>query len=258
MSSTQYEPLARLDAARSELHAANGRVHDLERLREQFVATVGHELNTPLTSIRAFAEILLNEPDLDEEQRRDFLQIVVNESERLTRVTNDVLDLARIDRKTRTEWHMRRTNMLRLLENAVQSVAPLYRQRDVKLVKELPEHPVLITIDRERILQVVVSLLSNATQFCERGKGQVKLSMSCTQNLMTLSVADDGVAVGSHDHSVNHKRFPQPGNGQPANHENTSLTFAHCKYIVEHHWGRIWIDSEPGERRLFFFALPIN
>ena len=90
----QFEPLGKPNAADVERHAADARSQELDRLEEDFVSTVSHELRTPLTSIRAFAEILLSEPDLDLQQRRNFLQIVVNESERLTRATDDVLNLA--------------------------------------------------------------------------------------------------------------------------------------------------------------------
>lgn len=92
MNSIQFKPLNKPEIAGSDQRSAVERLHELERLRDEFESTVSHELRTPLTSIRAFAEILLSEPDLEPEQRRNFLQIVVNETKRLTRLTNDVLD----------------------------------------------------------------------------------------------------------------------------------------------------------------------
>ncbi len=90
----EFEPQGKPKASSSEMHAAGARVQELEQLKDEFVSAVSHELRTPLTSIRAVAEILLSEPELDLQQRRDFLKIMVNESKRLTRVTDDVLDLA--------------------------------------------------------------------------------------------------------------------------------------------------------------------
>jgi signal transduction histidine kinase len=96
-----------LEAASAELREANNRLRELDRLKDEFISTVTHELRTPLTSIRAFSEILLANPDMEVEQRSKFLGIIVKESERLTRLINQVLDMAKID-SDRVEWRIDR------------------------------------------------------------------------------------------------------------------------------------------------------
>ena len=138
----QFGPQGKANAAGGELHAASARVRELEQLKDDFVSTVSHELRTPLTSIRAFAEILLSEPDLDLKQRQHFLQIVINESERLTRVTNGVLDLARIE-SGRVDWSMQPADLRQLIEDAVVSVVQRYQEHGIELHKDLPGEPVI-------------------------------------------------------------------------------------------------------------------
>ena len=94
-----------LEAATADLRAANERLKQLDRMKDDFVATVSHEVRTPLTSIRSFSEILRDNPDLDPDQRREFITIIVQESERLSRLINDILDLAKMEAGT-SDWHM--------------------------------------------------------------------------------------------------------------------------------------------------------
>jgi signal transduction histidine kinase len=93
-----------LEAATADLRAANARLQELDRLKDDFISTVTHELRTPLTSIRAMAEILQSRPDLDAERRAHFVSVIVKESERLTRLINQVLDLAKLESGA-ADWH---------------------------------------------------------------------------------------------------------------------------------------------------------
>ena len=142
-----------LEVTGAELVSANQRLRELDRLKDEFVSTVSHELRTPLTSIRAFSEILRDNLELPKDERRRFLDIVVKEIKRLTRLTNDVLDLARIE-SGRMEWNIQRVDLLDLVKESVAAVDQLFNERRIKLQCMLPSEPALAEVDRDRIMQV--------------------------------------------------------------------------------------------------------
>ena len=133
-----------LEAASTELREANHRLRELDRLKDEFISTVTHELRTPLTSIRAFSEILLANPEMDVEQRSKFLSIIVKESERLTRLINQVLDMGKMD-SGRTEWSVENLDLRARIQDAISSTSQLCHDKAVALHENLGEQPVLIT-----------------------------------------------------------------------------------------------------------------
>jgi signal transduction histidine kinase len=183
-----------LEAATAELRAANKRLQELDRMKDEFVSTVSHELRTPLTSIRAFTEILLNEPNLPDTERQQFLEIVVGETERLTRLTNEVLDLAKIE-AGRMEWHMEHIDMRQIIEQSVAAVSQLFNERKVALESELPSERAIVNADRDRMMQVVINLLSNAAKFCQSGSGKVKVSLTPDRHRFRVAVLDNGPGI---------------------------------------------------------------
>ena len=153
-----------LEAATAELRTANARLTQLDQLKDDFIATVSHELRTPLTSIRSFSEILRDVPDLSRAERAQFLDIVVKEFERLTRLINDILDMSKIE-AGKMEWHVSRFDLGEVVEDAVAATSALYRERQVAvrllLARDLPP----VEADRDRLQQVMINLLSNAAKF---------------------------------------------------------------------------------------------
>ena len=144
--SRQLEQKSReLEAATAELRAANERLKELDQLKDDFVATVSHELRTPLTSIRSFSEILRDNPDLDQEQRQEFVSIIVKESERLSRLINDILDLAKMEAGT-SEWHMADLAPRAVIEQALAATAGLFAKArhislETRIAADLPPDP---------------------------------------------------------------------------------------------------------------------
>ena len=117
-----------LENATAELTAANEQLKELDKLKDEFLSTVTHELRTPLTSVRAFSEILHDNPSLDTEERKRFLGIIIRESERLTRLINQVLDLTKIE-AGRMEWRMGEVNLKEVIEDAVATLSHLFEER---------------------------------------------------------------------------------------------------------------------------------
>ena len=164
-----------LEITSEQLRRVNQRLTELDRLKDEFISTVSHELRTPLTSIRSFSEILLDNPELAVAQRNQFLDIVVKESERLTRLINDILDLSRIG-SGQMEWHLSSCDPKEVIADALAATDGLFRAKQIRVEPELgPELP-RITVDRDRLMQVVINLLSNAAKFVQAGSGRVKVS----------------------------------------------------------------------------------
>src|SRR5206468_2009015 len=146
-----------LEAATAELRAANERLKELDRLKDDFVSTVTHELRTPLTSIRAFTQILLEHPEVDAEQRSKFLGIITKETERLTRLINQVLDLSKIE-SGKAEWRESMLDLRELIGDAVTGMSQVFEERDIRIDVEVPEKAAPVRADVDRIIQVMLNL----------------------------------------------------------------------------------------------------
>lgn len=263
-----------LEAATAELRQANEQLQELDRLKDDFLATMAHELRTPLTSIRSFTEILFDNPELEPEERARFLAIVLKENERLTRLINQVLDLAKIEAGESTQARAL-VDPAALVRDALASVARLAEEKGVELESNLasdgadeaqgggngiPE----LWIDHDRMMQVLLNLLSNALKF---SRDWIGVEMDRDEHHLRLAVSDDGPGILVEDRFEVFEKFRQAsGNGGtsrgltaagPAT-AGTGLGLPICRGIVQTHGGEIWVeDSERGGARLVF-ALPLR
>ena len=245
----------KLQATSRELRAANERLTELDHLKDEFVSTVSHELRTPLTSIRAFSEILLNTPDLDQQEREKFLRIIVKESERLTRLINDVLDMAKVE-SGRMDWNIELTEADTIVTDAVNAVYQLYQERKIKLEKQIPAESISLEVDKDRILQVLINILSNSAKFCESETGKVKVGIKLRPDLLEFYVDDNGPGIDHENQALIFEKFHQVSDQQSGKPKGSGLGLAISKLIIEHHNGRIWVESEPGNGCSFRFTLP--
>jgi Na+/proline symporter/nitrogen-specific signal transduction histidine kinase len=244
-----------LEAATAELRQANERLQELDRLKDEFVSTVTHELRTPLTSIRAFSEILLANGDMDLNQRGEFLGIVVKESERLTRLINEVLDLAKLD-SGRVDWHMEQVDLQALMRDAINATSQLFRDNQVALTEELGEGPVVVAGDYDRITQVIINLLSNAVKFSPSKVGHVIMRLINEHDHVRIEVQDNGPGIPYDQQPLIFKRFHQVSDQRAGKPKGTGLGLAISERIIERHAGRIWVESEPGHGATFKLKLP--
>ena len=246
-----------LEAASAELREANTRLRELDRLKDEFISTVTHELRTPLTSIRAFSEILLANPDMDVEQRGKFLGIIVKESERLTRLINQVLDMAKID-SGRIDWHIEELDLRALIQDAISSTSQLFRDKAVTLREELGDQPVIIAGDHDRLTQVIINLLSNAVKFCPEQTGEVILRLWPVADCWRIEVHDNGPGIAQDQHKLIFEKFHQVNDALAGKPKGTGLGLPISQKIVEHHNGRIWVESEIGQGATFIVELPMK
>jgi signal transduction histidine kinase len=245
-----------LMAATTELRAANERLKELDRLKDDFVSTVTHELRTPLTSIRAFSEILHDNPGLDAEERQKFLTIIIQESERLTRLINQVLDLAKLE-SGRAEWQVGEVDVKAVVADSIDATGQLYRAKNVGLTTRLPDAAPLVRADRDRLVQVLINLLSNAVKFVPSDGGQVVVEVAGAAGMLRVSVSDNGPGIDAASQQLIFEKFRQAGDTLTGKPHGTGLGLPISRQIIEHFGGRLWVDSVPGAGATFTFELPV-
>jgi Na+/proline symporter/nitrogen-specific signal transduction histidine kinase len=244
-----------LEAATASLRAANERLKELDRLKDDFISTVTHELRTPLTSIRAFSEILHDNPGIDAEERHRFLGLIIKESERLTRLINQVLDLAKLESGL-AEWHSAELDMAEVIADAANATGALFRSKEVALELRLDPAVPSVLADRDRLMQVMLNLFSNAVKFCEPRKGRVIVRLTTASREVRVDVRDNGPGISREHQKVIFDKFRQVGDTLTQKPAGTGLGLTICSQIVGHFGGRLWVKSEAGEGSEFSFTLP--
>jgi signal transduction histidine kinase len=250
------EKSQQLEAATAELTAANERLKELDKMKDDFVSTVSHEFRTPLTSIRSFSEIVHDNPDLGIEQRSEFLNIIVQESERLTRLINDILDLAKME-AGKTEWQMREIAPKQVIDKALAAMAGLLAKNphirfETHIADDLPN----VFVDADRLTQVLVNLISNAVKFCNRENGLVSITARPEGASLRVDVSDNGIGIAKKDRRKVFERFQQAGDTLIDKPQGTGLGLPICLHIVEWFGGQIWFESELGKGSTFSFRIP--
>jgi signal transduction histidine kinase/DNA-binding response OmpR family regulator len=249
---------------------ARAAAEDADAAKSAFLSTVSHELRTPLTSVLGFAKIIKKRledrifPLVPTEDRKvqqtiqqvqENLQVVVGEGERLTKLIDDVLDLAKIE-AGKLEWHMEPVTVQEVIDHATAATSSLLEPKGLKLVKAVDSTLPAITGDRDRLIQVVINLISNAVKFTDAG------SVTCRavrrNGEVVVSVIDTGVGISPADQPKVFERFKQVGDTLTDKPKGTGLGLPICREIVEHHGGRVWVESEPGKGSTFSFSLPLG
>ncbi|MDX9698148.1 MAG: sensor histidine kinase [Rhodocyclaceae bacterium] len=254
--SRQLEDKSRaLEAATTELRAANEQLKELDRLKDDIMSSVTHELRTPLTSIRALSEMLHEDPDMPLADRRRFLGIIVSETERLTRLVNQVLDLAKIE-SGHAEWHNTDIDMCALVEHAMETTGQLFIDRGVTVSLRLPEARPRLLADHDRLLQVLINLLSNAAKFAPRDAGRVEIRVSASDDAVRVEVQDNGPGIAPEFMPYVFEKFRQGGD-QRDRPQGTGLGLPISRQIIEHFGGHMWVEPAPGQGAIFCFTLPM-
>ena len=245
-----------LERATAELRQANEQLKSLDRLKDDFMSSVTHELRTPLTSIRALAELIRDDAGMELAQRQHFMVIIVSETERLTRLVNQVLDMAKIE-SGNAEWHNSEVDLRALLSRAVETTAEMFRERQCEVRLHLPPEALLLRADPDRLMQVVLNLLSNAVKFVPVPGGRVVVSLASDVSGLTVRVQDNGPGVPADQQSLIFERFRQGGDGI-SRPQGTGLGLPISRQIVEHFGGRLWHEAGSGQGACFAFHLPWN
>lgn len=245
-----------LEKVTAELRAANERLKELDSMKDEFVSTVTHELRTPLTSIRSLAEILRDSPNLDPERNKNFTGIIVKESERLTRLIGRVLDFQKFE-SGNMEWRVSKTDLKEVVTDSLTATERLIRDKNIEVILDLPEHETFVRGAKDRLIQVMINLISNAVKFCGPD-GVIEIVLGIENGHLRLDVRDNGAGIDTGDLEIVFEKFrqvPKKHGGKP---DGTGLGLPIARKIVELHGGKIWGESEPGIGSTFSFTLPLS
>lgn len=258
------EELERRVKRRTEaLEKANDELKALDQMKDAFLSSVSHELRTPLTSIRSYTEILLRYDDESHETRQEFLEIILNESERLTRLINEFLDLSKIE-----AGRIAYRDGLVCLEAIIRKVARAQRQllceKGLRLHVDIEPGLRRLVADGDRIQQVMTNLLGNAIKFSFDKGGIFIRAASCLRNRtgtpetwVKVSVTDQGIGIDEKDFELIFDKFGQVSSDTLTDKpRGTGLGLPICREIISHYGGDIWVESERGKGSTFSFTLP--
>lgn len=237
-----------------ELSAANERLKELDRLKADFITTVTHELRTPITSIKALSAILRDNSGLPPAQRQEFLDIIVSESERVSRLINQVLDLEKTQSAT-AEWKSGPLDLEALVRQACSGFRQAMEEKGIALEIAMPGRPVWVEASSDPLTQVFVNLLSNAVKFCESPGGRIGLSLEVRDGMAVACVRDNGRGIAPGDQELIFGQFTQLSHRQQGKPTGSGLGLYISKRIIERYGGRIRVESRPGEGAAFFVEL---
>ena len=239
-----------------ELREANKKLLTLDKAKDGFLSSISHEMRTPLTSIRSFAEILLaygSEESI--ETRTEFLTIIKNEAERLSRLINQILDFAKIE-AGKMDWENETFDFVGLVGELVSILSGLVKVKQVRFDVNVPDEAVMYRGDRDRLVQVLMNLVSNAWKFSPEN-GEIGITLKKMQSGIQVCISDQGVGVSSEEEKlVIFEKFRQIGNTLTDKPQGTGLGLPISREIVLRHGGEIWCEDNPGGGALFKFHLP--
>ena len=237
-----------------ELRAEREQIAELHKMKSQFIAAVSHELRTPLTSITAYSETLRSTNIQTDDATRDrFLRVIHDESRRLTRIVDDILDLAMMD-SGRVRMSCRAIDVARVLRDALDVIEPIAAEKGITIAGPESE-PVHLHADPDLLKQLTVNLLENAVKFSGHGTG-VRIELECESSSVRIVVTDEGPGIPADRLDLIFLRFYQVDGSNSRAHGGSGLGLAICRSIATWHDGRIWAESELGKGARFVVSLP--
>lgn len=243
-----------------QLTEANEQLKILDRMKADFITTVTHELRTPVTSIKALSKILQDHHDEIPRDKADgYLRIIVSESERISRLINQVLDLEKLNAENSGATHFQPVRLTEIVSLAAAGMAELFHEKRVTFSVDLPENEAVVVCgDRDRLTQVVVNLLSNALKFTAEEEGQVHVALSKNRRSAILKVTDNGIGMEAEKQSLIFEKFTQISPGKTGKPTGSGLGLFITRKIVEDHGGQISVESTLGRGSAFEVRLPLH
>lgn len=255
---------ASLSVIQKEKGLVNGLIvvlHDItehekiDRDRREFVANVSHELRTPLTTMRSYLEALADGAWRDEEIAPRFIEVTQNETERMIRLVNDLLQLSKLDSK---DYKLKKTRVHFIpYFHKVINRFELTKKENVSFVRDFPDEKIIVYMDEDKITQVLDNIISNALKYSPQG-GTITFRVEKIEDYIQVSVKDEGVGIPKSDLSKIFERFYRVDKARSRKLGGTGLGLAIAKEVVVAHGGRIWAESQERKGTTIYFTLPIE
>ncbi|WP_422373702.1 sensor histidine kinase [Flagellimonas sp.] len=242
-----------LAAMAQQLKLANEELRIQDKLKDEFLDTVAHELKTPVTSIKAASEVL-EDADMPPDLRTKFLENINKDSDRLDTLIRNILDLEKLS-GNRTELEMDYYDMSDTIQKAIHGVEQIATKKGVS-IKFSKKQNVFATYDEDRILQVLTNLLSNSLKFTEPQTGKIRILLEELETEVSVIVKDNGRGIPHEDKAYIFDKFYQSKNQNIKKPQGSGLGLAICKKIVESHAGTISVDKDYKKGALIRFSIP--
>jgi signal transduction histidine kinase len=231
------------------------RLEELSALKSEFVSSVSHELRTPLTSIQMFAETLLTRKVKTPKKRDEYLRIIQGESERLTRLINNVLDFAKIERGIK-QYTLKPTNVKTVLEGVLKSLGYQFEERGFHVTSRLPKGLPLVDADQDAVEEAVINLLSNAMKYSGKGR-RIQVTMKAEKGSIAITVKDQGIGIPEAELPNIFEKFYRAREGTAKYSAGAGLGLALVKHIMDAHGGEVKVQSKMGKGSSFTLLFPI-
>ncbi|WP_428909353.1 two-component system histidine kinase PnpS [Niallia sp. Krafla_26] len=225
----------------------------LEQTRKDFVANVSHELRTPVTSIKGFAETLLDGAMKDQETLEYFLSIILKESDRLQSLIYDLLELSKIE-KEGFSLSIATIDLMQILQESISIVEGKAAEKDISILFEKPNDDLMIEGDNYRLKQVFINIISNAVSYTPNG-GNVSIEIEDTPKKVTIHVVDTGMGIEKEEIPRIFERFYRVNKARDRNTGGTGLGLAIVKHLLEAHKGKVTVKSKVGKGTTFSIEL---
>ncbi|MFV8322214.1 ATP-binding protein [Flavobacterium sp. LB3P21] len=238
-----------------QLKNANQELVNKDIQKDEFLDTVTHELRTPITAIRAASEILHDDDDIPEKLRKQFLQNIISESDRLNRLIDKILDLEKFE-TGKQKIYLSKNNITKTIKNTLESLNQLIKNKKISIEFDDSNKVIRAFYDEERIVQVIHNLLSNAIKFCSETNGKIAISILENETNIEVKIHNNGKIIKEEDAEAIFDKFYQSRNQNIKKPVGSGLGLAICKQIIEHHKGSIWSENNVTDGATFIFTLP--
>lgn len=246
-----------------DLEQANKKLKEQDQKKTNFLDTVAHDLRTPLTSIRAYADLLLRFPDESEKIKQEFLDTIIKESDRMASLINDYLDLTKLENGT-LHYRFQKVNLAEMIREFERINQGECKIREIRICSRISEPLPLILADPDRLRQVFSNLLSNAIKYSP-AQGEIRIEASCEKNTeicqgkdwIEVSVSDEGPGIPDEFHEIIFDKFRQIDGPIPRTKGGTGLGLPISREIIAKHGGMICVEKHNGKGTCLKFRIPV-
>jgi two-component system phosphate regulon sensor histidine kinase PhoR len=225
-------------------------------MRDQFIDTATHELRTPLSNIKAYAEMLATCDRIELEQQKEFCNIINSEVTRLARFVDDLLSISSMEVGSLSA-ERQKVETVRLFDEVLAKVQPMMQKKDIQFEVRLPEKMRDLTLDKEKMVAVLVNLLGNAAKYTPAG-GHVALKVKLDDKLLQIAVEDTGVGINAEELPLVFEKFFRSSDARVQAETGTGLGLSLAREVVRMHGGDITVESQLDKGSTFLVSIPLE